>query len=748
MGRACVEQLPPRQFVNHTVAENAMDDPGRRRYRELFQPLAPKHTRIFELQPGDFSDPISGRLVTQAVDGEAYEAVSYVWGDPRKRRDITVNGATLSITENLHGALTAFRRRLQPPSGGDPDSCTGPAQRRQVRRLWADAVCINQGDLSERISQVEQMASIFAGARRVLAWLGWETPASGGGGHIQDAIRFIHSFMEDPEAGLRDARILIHYHESADHARQLALFSKSDRIRFTEQTAKWRAIKLFFEIEYFHRTWIVQELGLAREAVVYTALNPANRAAAGGEVSESEDRDLKLHSINWSLVGRFVKFLDYSGASLVTHLSLLSWVAHHILMVWETNEDGTPACDFLTGMHWARILRVTDARDRVYGLLGHPMAVIDGDLVIRPDYTHTRGVVYTKLAANFIRKTRTLYVVSLVDHEEDPFVGPRDWDPQDESRMPSWVPDWHSLNRTTPLDYPIAAAEPEDSDIRIEGGMGGEGATPLPHLLVRGWVVGEIAAISPRMETTDFPMTLLSRERTKKNPFWLDRVWEVVFPADGPPGRNALATLETLSLALSLGTREKDEPVGKAGSSQTLEAHRRSFAAYVLEYHDLQRRAASEAGCNSDGGGGSSGDADDSYLPARSLFDCLPAEARAELRRRAEGVSSEEFVESMTWSAMCRVVYRTTSGLVGMGSRVTRPGDRVCRVQGSPVLMTLRLAEDPGADPGGTVAGTGTDRATPISCAYIGPTVMPARMERDVVDDVEFGERVAYFRIL
>ena len=727
----------PAVLATITQPQNVMDDPRRQRYPGFYRPLAPKFTRIFELEPGEFSDPIVGRLVPQPIDGNPdegpYEAVSYVWGDPQKRRDITIDGETLSIPENLHGALMAFRHRPSPDPG------TGLPQQ-QVRRLWADAICINQEDLAERISQVEQMACIYADARSVLAWLGWEEGEEGRR-HTQDAIRFIHSFMEDPEAGLRDARILLHHHDDlADPAAHLALFSEDDRRRFDEQTRKWEAVKFFFEIEYFHRTWITQELGLARKAIMYTALKPA--AGYEDEAAESKGRDLELDSVDWPLVGEFVKFLDFSGASLVTHLGLLSWVAHHILMVWKVKEDGTPDCDFLTGMHWTRILRVTDPRDRVYGLLGHPLAVLDGDLVIHPDYTHTRGVVYTKLAANFIRKTKNLYVVSLVDHDDDPSAEARDWDPEDESRMPSWVPDWHSINRTTPLDYPIAAAADEDVDIQIEGETDGAEGTPLPHLLVGGWVVDEISAVSRRMETTDFPVTHVARERAKENPFWLDRVWELVFPADGPADRDALEVLETLSLALPLGTREKDQPASsKAGSSQTLEEHRRSFAAYVLEYHELWRSASEAVSVEDDDDGGI-------YLPARSLFDSLPTEVQAELRRRAEGATSGGFIESMTWPSMCRVVYRTMSGLVGMGSRVTRPGDLVCRVRGSPVLMTLRRIRDSGIDRATTIGTTGIGAATAISCAHIGPTVVPARMKRGVVGGGGFGEKAAQFRIV
>src|SRR5262249_27614806 len=163
----------------------------------------------------------------------------------------------------------------------------------------------NQEDLSERTSQVEQMAYIFSSARRVLAWLGWGEGEEGRQ-RTQDAIRFIHSFMEDPEAGLRDARILVHHHDLADPAGPLALLFEDDRRRFEEQTNKWEAVKFFFEIEYFHRTWIVQELGLAREVIMYTALKPADGAEAGGdaggeEAAESKDLDLKLDFVNWLL---------------------------------------------------------------------------------------------------------------------------------------------------------------------------------------------------------------------------------------------------------------------------------------------------------------------------------------------------------------------------------------------------------------------------------------------------------------
>lgn len=440
--------------------------------------------------------------------------------------------------------------------------------------------------------------------------------------HTLAAIRFIHEFMEDPEAGLRGSRILLRRDPSAASLPGSTL-SDEEQGQFEVQAWKWKCIKMCFEIEYFHRAWIVQELGLAREAIMCAAVKPR---------ADDADGIVALGFLDWPLIGRFVTVIDCSAASLVTHLGLLCWITHHTVMVWEVKADGTPACDFLTSMHWTRVLNATDPRDRVYSLLGHPYAMVDGRLIIKPDYTIARGVLYTKLAASFIRRTRNLDAVSLVDHEEDPCLQERVWDPTEEGRMPSWVPDWQSINRTTPFDYPIAAAVAEDDRIRVEGDiLLGTGGRPLPHLLVWGWVVDEVVAVSHRMETTDFPITHLAREQAKEHPFWLDRVWKIAFPVGEAPGHNVLVALETLSLALSFGVKAVDEGVSKAGLNQTLEGHHRSFAAYVMEYH-IPWKDSVEAG---EGG---------KCLPSRSLFDSLPVQVQRTLRWRAEGASSGGFL--------------------------------------------------------------------------------------------------------
>ncbi|KAK6840011.1 hypothetical protein PG987_005877 [Apiospora arundinis] len=83
-----------------------------------------------------------------------YEALSYVWGDPSMENVLFLDGYPVSITENLHLALTHLRHE------------TG------VRRLWVDALCIDQNSISERNHQVRIMGDIYRRANAVLVWLG------------------------------------------------------------------------------------------------------------------------------------------------------------------------------------------------------------------------------------------------------------------------------------------------------------------------------------------------------------------------------------------------------------------------------------------------------------------------------------------------------------------------------------------------------------------------------------------------
>lgn len=132
---------------------------------EIYHHLFEGQFRVIKLLPGDEDDPIHCELEVhqlgtpedpQKYGCPPYEAISYVWGDPKDIVGILVGPArqTLLVTRNLLNALKVFRY---------PD---------KARTMWADAICVNQADLIERGRQVAIMGGIFSACEECNVWLG------------------------------------------------------------------------------------------------------------------------------------------------------------------------------------------------------------------------------------------------------------------------------------------------------------------------------------------------------------------------------------------------------------------------------------------------------------------------------------------------------------------------------------------------------------------------------------------------
>jgi hypothetical protein len=113
--------------------------------------------KSYRLPIGDLS---RGRRLLKTVQIPTFFAISYVWGNPKRAHEITIDGKKLGITENLHGALRDSQR--DPMSLGHFN-------------VWADAICINQDDLAERSAQVFLMRDIYHYSAEVRVWLGVST---------------------------------------------------------------------------------------------------------------------------------------------------------------------------------------------------------------------------------------------------------------------------------------------------------------------------------------------------------------------------------------------------------------------------------------------------------------------------------------------------------------------------------------------------------------------------------------------
>ncbi|KAH9218059.1 heterokaryon incompatibility protein-domain-containing protein, partial [Leptodontidium sp. 2 PMI_412] len=117
------------------------------------------HVRLLCLLPAARSMKIECQLVPASLEpcSDCYEALSYAWGkseDQHRKYPIWIDNIQVWVQENLYHALLALRKI------------------NQNRILWVDAICINQLDLEERGSQIQQMCGIYGQAENVVTWVG------------------------------------------------------------------------------------------------------------------------------------------------------------------------------------------------------------------------------------------------------------------------------------------------------------------------------------------------------------------------------------------------------------------------------------------------------------------------------------------------------------------------------------------------------------------------------------------------
>ena len=126
-------------------------------YAECVLPLDRAAIRVLHLKPGDENDRIEGSLRLLELDTEPpsqYDCVSYVWGNPKSTNSAIINDKDVPVTKNLHDILRHIRSKAKTVV------------------VWADAICINQSDPSEKSRQVAFMAEIYRHCSKVFVWLG------------------------------------------------------------------------------------------------------------------------------------------------------------------------------------------------------------------------------------------------------------------------------------------------------------------------------------------------------------------------------------------------------------------------------------------------------------------------------------------------------------------------------------------------------------------------------------------------
>jgi hypothetical protein len=353
--------------------------------------------RVLELKPGSGDSPIVFSLKhVSLLEPLQYEAISYVWGngldlhyinfEENSSDSIRPFRKSVTVTRNLRDALQQFR---------DPV---------QSRTIWADALCINQQDFSERAQQVRLMGEIYVKAHRVLMWLGLEDEET------SDAVGFLVNV-----ANICGEKQELEKYKKIDTLGQLTeLIDVSELPYFEGELA---ATRLFIR-PWFYRIWVVQEVASGREVLV--SIGP--------------------HTVPFDHMGLGAIWINEIQSR--GRISIASFVGpFNAIKIWQKwfTEAFSPA----ELLDYGRYLLATDSRDKVYGLLGFSV-LQDALCDLEPDYDKSVEDVYTETAVKIIQKTGNLDILSLTEgppRTEDSFPLPKN-DQLGWPNTPSWVARW------------------------------------------------------------------------------------------------------------------------------------------------------------------------------------------------------------------------------------------------------------------------------------------------------------------
>jgi hypothetical protein len=342
--------------------------------------------RYLILLPGSSGEPLHCTLHTTTFNDKgqetpSYEALSYVWGNPTKTANIVCDGQSLQITPNLHQVLVHVRNPAAP------------------RTLWADSICIDQENMSERETQVLLMGRIYAQAKCVLIWLGCDTEGDGlaAAAFLQDSIAHIikRSLRSGP----------------------LYAFPMFGSSRAPYDDERWASFAMMRESAWFRRVWVVQEAGLAADATII--------------YGESE--------MSWVDLNQFERWISSDSERFGEDYGLVPNPLHQ-QSVWGEREGSGPVksefLDLLTLLDHSRYLQAADPRDHIYAFLASPAAKkaqVGRGFQIMPDYQNDYLHVYYKFTIQYLQ-TMGYRILTYVEHDAESFHA---------EFPPSWVPLWN-----------------------------------------------------------------------------------------------------------------------------------------------------------------------------------------------------------------------------------------------------------------------------------------------------------------
>lgn len=282
---------------------------GAIRYRPLDR--AGNEIRLLELQPAttnDINERVVCRLVHERLtDSTEFIGLSTLVGDIATTEQVTINGASVCVTEHIAQALRHVRAVFLPTAAPTPSSSAtdlsqsqSQSQREKARseppqvpkkapgwlktllkgvrhifadpgasrgppplRIWLDLVCINSRDGREENERRSHMAQAYRQAKMVVGWLGMKDETS------DLAIEIIRAWdkcmpAEFGEPGDREAHPE-NYAPTLQWMGPVAHLSDiPEGVTDPREVPSYRAISGFLNRPYFRNTWILDDMSMAR----------------------------------------------------------------------------------------------------------------------------------------------------------------------------------------------------------------------------------------------------------------------------------------------------------------------------------------------------------------------------------------------------------------------------------------------------------------------------------------------------
>jgi hypothetical protein len=331
-----------------------------------------------------------------------YLAISYAWIDG----DIGAKPSKVFFDEdtflNISGPVNTIIRTLLRPG--------------ECIHLWIDSICIDQNNNDEKGLQVMLMRKIYLQAQQVVISLGQADSFT------DQAMDFI--------VPLQDALISI-----SRPSFGTALASGMEVFRYLRagidmSPAPWSALNALFNRNWWNRTWVIQEAALGSEPIFICG-----------------DR-----GVEWEVMVQVMKGIFLNGVlarmfstnskdpKVPTAKPIVAATNLHQMALARVKVQTNTLSSFQETLVDMAGFGVTDDRDRVYGMLG--ISREEDREKLKPDYNASVREVYIDTARRLLGRKDSILILHRAGLGNSERLG-----------LPSWVPDWSSLETTTTLAF-------------------------------------------------------------------------------------------------------------------------------------------------------------------------------------------------------------------------------------------------------------------------------------------------------